>query len=417
MGLTLISGVVWAVSHHFFYASYDKHRVDGAGLSQAWVVRIGTGMAFLVKTLLVVSATIAFTQHQWLTSRSKSFKIRQIDTISSILSNPLGFFQTRSWLHLPILSLLAVVTWLLPIAAIITPATIVVVAHEEVGNQLSTPPQLCFDPTQYANLQTTIRTDYVGPSMNLLRTAFSSAMTGQISSIPTAFINESYTLDFVGPALRCDFADASLINQTANAYQKQLTGIESQYHYISWVPTAVNKFGLTNATTFLDMVSTDAAHIYIIPNTSVAGPVYGYGMPSNGPYGYDDLLDCKLFNASYQAFLNFSYPSQTVEVKSRTLLNPVNAPQDISEWHRGAMNNNFEGVKQQAQRISDQAVMDCLGRLLVGYEWWNDGYVVTQQTSWSMMSIDWTNRVKAQQGVEELFENITLSMMSSAPLT
>jgi len=111
MSLSWIGGIAFAVGHHFFYARFDGQRVDMSSISQLWIVRIGTGMAFLVKTLLVVSASIAFTQHQWLTTRSKPFKVRQIDTISSILGNALGFFGTRVWLRFPVLSLLAGITW------------------------------------------------------------------------------------------------------------------------------------------------------------------------------------------------------------------------------------------------------------------------------------------------------------------
>lgn len=420
MVVSFVSGIAFAIGHHSFYANYDGQRVESSFPNQAWIVRIGTGLAFLVKTLLVISATIAFTQNQWLVMKSRSFEIRQIDTIFSITSNPLGFFQTRSWFRVPVLLLLAIITWLLPIAAIITPATITVSAVSKTSTQMGSPPQLYFDPNNYASLQTTVRTDYVSPSSDTLRTALSSGLTGEILSIPAAFANESYTLEFFAPALRCDFADASLINETYTTYMEQMTGIENVYQYIAWVPVANSSFDLSETTTFLDMVSTDAAHIYIIPNTSAsAGPVYVGGEMITGEddhYGYQDLLDCKLYNASYQVFLNFSYPTQSIEITSRTLLNPVNVSVDISEWYFGTVQKPPIIIKQQAQRICYQALMDSLGRLLVGNEWQRDGFTVTQQTSWSMMSINWTDRTAAQRGVEELFQNITFSMMSSTAL-
>lgn len=308
---------------------------------------------------------------------------------------------------------------LLPIAAIITPASITVVAHQELATTPSTPRQLYYDPNQYGSLQTLVRTDYVGPSTDTLRTAYGSAMTGQILPIPAAQPNMSYTLQFVGPALRCDPADASLIQEVYDAYIDQLTGIEDQYHYIAWVPTTGGRLNLTETSDGLDLVSTDAAHIYIIPNTSVAGPVYVGGImvtPEDAHYGYQDLLDCRLYNASYQAFLNFSYPSQTIDIQSRDLLNPVNVSTDISDWYYETV-NNADIVGGQAQRICYQAIMHSLGKLLVGYEWWRDGYIVTAETSWAMMSINWTARDTAQHGLEELFQNMTLSMLSSASLT
>ena len=111
MILSWLSGMALAIGHHFFYARLDRARVDETYTSQLWTVRIATGMAFLVKTLFVISAGVAYTQHQWLTTRSKSFKIRQIDAMSSILANPLGFCETRAWVRFPALSLLAGITW------------------------------------------------------------------------------------------------------------------------------------------------------------------------------------------------------------------------------------------------------------------------------------------------------------------
>ena len=111
MILSFISGVAFAVGHHFFYARFNDRRVDRTSISQNWIVRIGTGFAFVTQTLLVISASIAFVQYQWLTTRAKPFKIRQIDNMSSILGNVLGFFQSRIWLRFPVLTALAVVTW------------------------------------------------------------------------------------------------------------------------------------------------------------------------------------------------------------------------------------------------------------------------------------------------------------------
>lgn len=308
---------------------------------------------------------------------------------------------------------------LLPIAAIITPAAIIVSPYQETRSLSSTPRQLYFDPTQYANLQTLDRTDYVGPSSDSLRTAFGSAMTGQQLVIPAAYPNISYTLNFLGPALQCDPAEASFVHEVYEAYLSQLSGIENQYRYIAWVPVAKGRLNLTDSSEPLDLVSTDTAHLYIIPNTSVAGPVFVGGIqitPDDTHYGYQDLLDCKLYNASYQAVFNFSYPSQMIDIRSRTLLNPVNVSTDISDWYFSDK-NAADVVQMQAQRICYQSIMDCVGRLLVGYEWWRGGFKVVDKTSWAMMSIDWTSRDTAQQGLEELFQNITLSMLSNPSLT
>jgi hypothetical protein len=111
MILSWMSGIALAIGHHFFYASFNNERVDETSISQGWIIRIGTGMAFLVQTLFVLSASIACTQQQWLTTRSKPFQVRQIDTIFSILGNAFAFLESRLWLRYPVLSFLAGIAW------------------------------------------------------------------------------------------------------------------------------------------------------------------------------------------------------------------------------------------------------------------------------------------------------------------
>jgi hypothetical protein len=106
----------------------------------------------------------------------------------------------------------------LPVAAIITPATITVVAQQKIQTSIRTPPQLFFDPTQYANVQTRVLHNYMGPSFETLRTAFGSAMTNKILSVPVFNPNTSYTLEFLGPAVMCDLANASIIDQIHETY-------------------------------------------------------------------------------------------------------------------------------------------------------------------------------------------------------
>ena len=111
MILSLLSGVALTVGHHFFYARFDGQPVDEASIDQTWIIRIGTVFAFVAKTLLVVAASIAFIQHQWLTLSRNPLKIRQIDTVTGILGNALSFCESRIWLRFPLLTMLAIVTW------------------------------------------------------------------------------------------------------------------------------------------------------------------------------------------------------------------------------------------------------------------------------------------------------------------
>jgi hypothetical protein len=422
MTSSFLGGVAFAVGHHFFYANFNDRVVDEVFLSQTWIVRIGTGLAFVAKSLLVVAAGIAFVQQQWLCLSQKSFKVRQVDTITSVLDNAFSFFESHLWFKNPSLTLLALVAWLLPIAAVVTPAAINVVGREDSTTSLGSPAQLYLDPLAYGNLNTVAVARYIGPSPDTLRTAYGSAMTGRVLDIPQTQPNMTYNLSFIAPALRCDHGDDALISQVNASYHRHLMGIENEYHYIAWAPTdAEDRGNLSFATgeniETLDTVSTDGAHLFIIPNTTVTGPIRVGGMlltPEDSHFGYQDILDCKLYNASYKAAFNFTFPTQQVTVDTVDFLNPVNVSEDTAEWQY--QEGSEYDLARQAQRISYQAIMESFGRLLAGYEWWRDGFVVTQASSWNMMSIDWTTREGAQKGVEQLFENITLSMLSTPSL-
>lgn len=243
-------------------------------------------------------------------------------------------------------------------------------------------------------------------------------MTGQILSISQSQPNMSYTLEFIGPALSCDHADAGLIREVNSSYARLSENISliTMYYYAAWVPKAgfdrTDLSFIRNGTDIiLDRTSSDAAHLYIIPNTSAAA-FFGAGSSlEHGSddihYGYRDLLDCKLYNASYQVFFNFTFPSQSIDVRSRELLNPVNG-------------SNWAGLTpgREEQRICYQAVMESLGDMIVGYEGFETAQMLSSSGSkWDLMPIDWTNREKTRKGLEEVFQNMTLSLLATPSLT
>jgi hypothetical protein len=303
---------------------------------------------------------------------------------------------------------------LLPIAAIITPAAINVVTRMNILNTEGSPPQLFFDPQHYASLQTVTNHIYIGPSPLTLRAAFGSAMTGQIQAITQENPNMTYTLDFLGPALRCDPAGAAFVSGLNESYMGKFGTHGDKYYYAAWVPA--KDIGSTNLSSVitsdmptLDVTSTDAAHIYIIPNTTMMGPYFAGGqqMSFNDKYGYQDALDCKLYNASYRASFDLTFPNQVIRVQSREFLNPVKA---------STKEDDGSPVSQNKHRLCYQSIMDSFGRIMVGWDHVRDGGTTTKG-SWNMMAIDWKTRESSQRGIEELFQNITLSMLSTPSLT
>lgn len=107
---TLIAGVSIAVGHHLFYSRLNGQPVD-TQLSQTWVNRIGTALAFVVKLFFVAAVGIAYTQYQWRTISRKPWKIRQIDSLTGVVNNAWFFYDISLWTRVPVLTVIAAVSW------------------------------------------------------------------------------------------------------------------------------------------------------------------------------------------------------------------------------------------------------------------------------------------------------------------
>lgn len=80
MILPFILGIVFAVSHHFYYNSLAGTKVENTA-DQQWPVRSGTVLAFLTKALLAATVAAAHTHYVWTMMRSKSASVGRIDSM------------------------------------------------------------------------------------------------------------------------------------------------------------------------------------------------------------------------------------------------------------------------------------------------------------------------------------------------
>jgi hypothetical protein len=110
MGISLLSGLVLALAHHFFYEHWHG-RVVQSDTEQKWVIRAGTAFAFCFKASLTIGAGTAFVQHMWLCLQSMPHKIRQVDSMFAILSSAPQFLNFALWARRPVLLIMALITW------------------------------------------------------------------------------------------------------------------------------------------------------------------------------------------------------------------------------------------------------------------------------------------------------------------
>ena len=110
--LALFVGLGFAFAHHFMGLSLNGKPVEQVELSQAWVSRFSTALAFLVKLALATSVGAAYTQHQWQRLRQQDFRTSEIDALTSVLANAFSFLSSTVWFKHPVLALMALVSWL-----------------------------------------------------------------------------------------------------------------------------------------------------------------------------------------------------------------------------------------------------------------------------------------------------------------
>lgn len=103
-------GVGASIGHHFYYQSLHG-TIASSENSQEWAIRIGTGLAFVVKASLAAAIGVAYTQRLWLTLRRKSFTMAATDDLFQLTFNPLSFFGSEVWAHASLLCLMAASMW------------------------------------------------------------------------------------------------------------------------------------------------------------------------------------------------------------------------------------------------------------------------------------------------------------------
>lgn len=109
--LALVVGLGIALAHHAMGLSLHNRPVDNVGVSQAWIFRFATALAFLVKVAFATGVGNAYVQHQWLRLRQQPFRTNEVDALTSVLGSIFGFISSTVWFKHPILALMALITW------------------------------------------------------------------------------------------------------------------------------------------------------------------------------------------------------------------------------------------------------------------------------------------------------------------
>jgi hypothetical protein len=410
MVAALLVAVAFAIGHDAFYQSLDRRPVLNTGSlipftsslrvsDQQMYVSIGTFFAFIVKCLLGISASTVFDQFFWKSIHGQATQIGVIDDLLSTLKNGFMTLNLALWKRYPISMTLAMVCWLLPIASIITPATLSVDSVSFDKFVARRVPRIDFASTNFANLGSGLSVNtnfdddddltpdsiqvqpvvdqyhmYSGPMPEVQRITAGAATQGAISSIEPPSTNSSWTLEFHGPALVCDKVDQKLANYITQDVERvinasRISSFEYEglqyleatvYGYLSWTPGVNNSVEES-----LPFYRRDVNDTYALRTASlgpvtdgvinIGGTSSSFSTPQK-PLG--DGASLSLYFATFPHMVDYDIALENVHLTARdpTIVRCV--------LHNASYQTNYTYINgDQSIHVTDQNILNPMGYL------------------------------------------------------
>ncbi|KAK6430594.1 hypothetical protein LTR95_013249 [Oleoguttula sp. CCFEE 5521] len=406
-----IGGILLMIGHHEFYKQLDgkvvpttpyaiiDRRLPGIA-PQRFNIAVGNIFATLSKALLCFAVSAAYTQMLFRHLKSQTTKVSVVDSAFAVTDNVFEFFSRGVWGKYAGAAGLALFVWLLPIAAVVTPATLSVQSVAVNSTDVLTVSNVDFTSLNFASIPETIAGMmptyyYGGPQFMVSRLVAATAGQGAILPLapPNASPNASYTQTFPGPVLRCADVEGQLLSQiTKNIEQTAPTkenankdGFDvasaTSFGYIAWTPSGSDPrpFDFDNTTYTvspgtLGPIDVGPASVFVallpamINRITYRGLVNASDVTANAT-----VIQCTLYNSTYNAAISWTNGVQNVGITYGQSYGTV-VPQNL--LYAGAMGldltpsasaaNPWSFNVTSVQTLAYQAVMDALGQILVG---------------------------------------------------
>ncbi|KAL4773036.1 hypothetical protein BDW60DRAFT_206790 [Aspergillus nidulans var. acristatus] len=275
MLICFIIGLFLAVVYHLYYQSLNNTVIHTKS-QQTWANRIGTGLAFLIKTFLAAAVGIVCTQVLWWSLRSRSIEVSTLDSLFDLCNNILSFLNPLVWVCGYQLAILSLITWLIPIIAVFTPSALSV--QSSIASTVSpmSIPSILWNAKLFAGWNGRLvngqpMSAWASVKPNVTRVVTATAVQGSVLSLSAPAVNSSYTLNFHGPSLQC--TNSTSLHHTVVEYYNEYGAEVGDPWYVIFVPSPNITEGLrqiwnSNTSTFskLDETSTDSAKIFTFTN-------------------------------------------------------------------------------------------------------------------------------------------------------
>ncbi|KAJ5436849.1 hypothetical protein N7445_007734 [Penicillium cf. griseofulvum] len=299
----VFSGAMFSMGHHLYYQSLDNTRVNSVD-QQTWAIRIGTGFAFLIKSFFVSAIGIAGVQQMWATLRRKFVKIRGIDGMFAVLTSPLALLTLDLWMCAKTLVLLSIMSWLIPLTAIVTPATLTINLLTTTNITNIRVPAVNFAVNSFWYPWATFHGAGMisSPAASIDRLFTATYSSAEVVPFSAPFPNSSYTLEFWGPSYKCQKLSEAIVEMKGmNLSDSSMNYGSLQNAWDHQVANTSNKFPVVYSAAV---------------STALNNTIFVFATGSN-PLWNDNAtqpteLVCQLWNTSYVVDLHFTNGIRTL---------------------------------------------------------------------------------------------------------
>ena len=295
---------------------------------------------------------------------------------------------------------------LLPLTAIVAPGSLTVSPVETVELIDTKVPQPNF--SNFSSFGSSNDANALTPDERITRMAFQVATSGRPVPVDPSFLNSTYKIEFDGPAMRCASANDSIIrNCTTSFGSNRAYGKGTYTSYVSWpgpvppVSASARGSNSPSGSTNYDATSEDVARLFVMTNT---GSWDRYLETDHSPILWRRIVnvtECRLFNATYSVNFKFQDGIQSQEVS-------------LQSWNTAVALDT--GTLRKGPAKPHGAIMQAVGSLLIGSTSVSlRGMDLPRDTSLTrkLVNVDWNDADSIPRALEQLFENVTLSLVSN----
>ncbi|KAM0720443.1 hypothetical protein Q7P37_004579 [Cladosporium fusiforme] len=346
-----------------------------------------------------ISLAASYWQIFWVTVLRTTLAVPRLDALAGLLGSVIDFADYRALRVSPLLAVMALLSWLVPLASLLPPATLSVISTETTQRIPSHIPVPAFNFSQMAFTFKAVNYSLIEPlnddnqfffevydslSTRVSRLAAQVALQGYVPDFEANRPNSSATVNFAGPAVQClpiapeilrpfnEIMDCSFISANRSIPEQDICNVA----FVAWVPDRDSRVPFEDHSAkrgFLPLKSESSA---LDPDAGYSGGFLGrteFGGPAtlfvakkeNTELLVPDawtVLNCSLYNASYAVRLTSNANKRgTVSLLDTHPLGSVIYQNSTSQSRFGTSVSDFDSFS-----LSYMAMMEALGMLMVG---------------------------------------------------